>query len=437
MIDRSHTPARRSWVASANGHPDFPIQNLPIGVFTPDGGRPRGGIAIGDEIFDLASALRLGLFSGPAARAAEAACGATLNSFFALGREARNALRHGVGDILDADGKDRARIEGERASFMHSADRCRLELPAQVGDYTDFFAGIHHATNAGKLLRPDNPLLPNYKHLPVGYHGRASSVVSSGAPVRRPSGQRKGATEPAPSFGPSRSLDFELELGVWIGLGNDLGTPIAVKDAADHIAGFCLLNDWSARDIQAFEYQPLGPFLGKSFCTSVSPWVVTPEALAPFRIPQPRRPAGDPAPLPYLLDPSDQGMGALDIELEVFLWSSGLQSKGLPPERLAASNARHLYWTVAQLVAHHSCGGCNLRPGDLFGTGTISSDTREGLGSLLEISAGGRQPVELASGEARRFLEDGDTIIMRARCAREGFVPIGFGECRGTIMPAL
>jgi fumarylacetoacetase len=310
-------------------------------------------------------------------------------------------------------------------------------LPAQVGDYTDFFAGIHHATNAGKLLRPDNPLLPNYKHLPVGYHGRASSVVSSGSPVRRPSGQRKGATEPAPSFGPSRSLDFELELGVWIGPGNELGTPIAVKDAADHIAGFCLLNDWSARDIQTFEYQPLGPFLGKSFCTTVSPWVITPEALAPFRMPLPRRPAGDPAPLPYLLDAEDQQAGALDIELEVCLSSLGLQAKGLPPHRIALSNAHHLYWTVAQLVAHHTCGGCNLRPGDLFGTGTISSDTREGLGSLLEISAGGRQPVELGSGEARRFLEDGDTIIMRARCAREGFAPIGFGECRGTIVPAL
>ena len=437
MLDRSHAPTRRSWVASANQHPDFPIQNLPLGVFAPAGGRPRGGIAIGDEILDLASALKLGFFSGLAARAAEAACGTTLNSLFALGREARNALRHGVGDLLDAESKDRGQFEGLRAEFIHSATGCRLDLPAHVGDYTDFFAGIHHATNAGRLLRPDNPLLPNYKHLPVGYHGRASSIVASGGPVRRPNGQRKGAAETAPSFGPSRSLDFELELGVWIGPGNDLGTPIAVKDAADHIAGFCLLNDWSARDIQAFEYQPLGPFLGKSFCTTVSPWVITPEALAPFRMPQPRRPVGDPAPLPYLLDAEDQEAGALDIELEVCLWTHGLQAKELPPARIALSNARHLYWTVAQLVAHHSCGGCNLRPADLFGTGTISSDTREGLGSLLEISAGGRQPIELASGEARRFLEDGDTIIMRARCAREGFVSIGFGECRGTIAPAL
>ena len=436
MIDRSHAPARRSWVASADQHPEFPIQNLPFGVFTPEGGRPRGGIAIGDEIFDIASALKLGLFNGLAARAAEAACGATLNSFLALGREARNALRQAAGDVLDADGEDRARIEGLRADFIHSAAGCRLEVPAMVGDYTDFFAGIHHATNAGKLLRPDNPLLPNYKHLPVGYHGRASSIVSSGVSVRRPSGQRKAAGEHAPSFGPSRSLDFELELGVWIGRGNPLGTPIAVSRAADHIAGFCLLNDWSARDIQAFEYQPLGPFLGKNFCTTVSPWVITPEALAPFRMPQPPRPPEDAAPLPYLIDPSDQASGALDIELEVFLCSQSLQSKGLPAQRLAASNARHLYWTVAQLVAHHTCGGCNLRPGDLFGTGTISSDAPDGLGSLLEISAGGRRPVELGSGETRRFLEDGDTIILRAHCRRDGFATIGFGECRGTIAPA-
>jgi len=437
MIDHSHAPTRRSWVTSANQHPDFPIQNLPFGVFTPGGGRPRGGIAIGDEIFDIAGALKLGLFNGPAARAAETACGGTLNSFFALGRDARSALRHAVGDILDAEGKDRARIEGLRADFIHGAARCRLELPAHVGDYTDFFAGIHHATNAGKLFRPDNPLLPNYKHLPVGYHGRASSIVSSGTPVRRPSGQRKAASEQAPSFGPSRSLDFELEVGVWIGPGNELGTPIVVTRAADHIAGFCLLNDWSARDIQAFEYQPLGPFLGKSFCTTISPWVVTPEALAPFRVAQARRPPEDPTPLPYLLDPSDQAAGALDVSLEVFLWSQGLQSRDLPPHRLSASNARHLYWTVAQLVAHHSCGGCNLRPGDLFGTGTISSEAQDGLGSLLEISAGGRRPVELASGESRRFLEDGDTIIMRAHCRRDGFATIGFGECRGTIAPAL
>ena len=437
MIDETHSPARRSWVASANQHADFPIQNLPFCVFAPPEGAARGGVAIGDEIFDLAAALELGLFDGLAGRAAEAACGATLNPLFALGREARVALRRRLGDILDADGRDRAKVETLRSRLMHRADDCRLELPAAIGDYTDFFAGIHHATNAGKLFRPDNPLLPNYKYVPIGYHGRASSIAVSGATLRRPSGQRKPSTETAPSFGPSRSLDYELELGVWIGPGNELGTPVAIADAASHIAGFCLLNDWSARDIQAWEYQPLGPFLGKSFFTTISPWVVTPEALAPFRMAQAPRPAGDPAPLPYLLDAADQAAGALDIELEVFLLTPGLQSKGFGPQRLSAGNARHLYWTVAQLVTHHSSGGCNLRAGDLFGTGTISTPEDGGLGSLLEISAGGRRPIELPSGETRRFLEDGDTIVMRARCQRQGFATIGLGECRGTIAAAI
>jgi fumarylacetoacetase len=433
-IDRTHAPGRRSFVASANGHPEFPIQNLPLGVFSPAGGKARGGIAIGDHIFDLSAALKLDLFSGLAAEAAQAVCGAMLNPLFAIPRERRRALRHAVGDLLDAE--NRAAIEGLQAQLLHRGAECELALPAVVGDYTDFFAGIHHATNAGKLLRPDNPLLPNYKYVPVGYHGRASSVVVSGTPVRRPDGQRKPAAEPAPSFGPSRSLDFELELGVWIGPGNELGTPIAVSAAAEHIAGFCLLNDWSARDIQAWEYQPLGPFLGKSFCTTVSPWVVTPEALAPFRIPQPSRLEEDPQPLPYLFDRTDQMTGAFDIALEVYLSTPGMEGKQLPPHRLATSNARHLYWTVAQLVAHHSCGGCNLRAGDLFGTGTVSSPEPEGLGSLLEISAGGRRSIELPSGESRRFLEDGDSVILRAHGRREGFVSIGFGECRGTIMPA-
>jgi fumarylacetoacetase len=436
-IDETHSPARRSWVASANEHADFPIQNLPLCVFATTQGAARGGVAIGDEIFDLAAALELGLFDGLAARAAEAACGETLNPLFALGREARVAFRRRLGDILDADGRGRAKVEALRSRLIHHADDCRLELPAAIGDYTDFFAGIHHATNAGRLFRPDNPLLPNYKYVPIGYHGRASSIAVSGATLRRPSGQRKPATETAPSFGPSRSLDYELELGVWIGPGNERGTPVAIADAASHIAGFCLLNDWSARDIQAWEYQPLGPFLGKSFFTTISPWVVTPEALAPFRMAQAPRPEGDPAPLPYLLDAADQAAGALDIELEVFLLTPGLKSKGFGPQRLSVGNARHLYWTVAQLVTHHSSGGCNLRAGDLFGTGTISAPEDGGLGSLLEISAGGRRPIELPSGETRRFLEDGDTVVMRARCRRQGFATIGLGECRGTIAPAI
>ena len=436
MIDDTHAPGRRSWVASANQHAEFPIQNLPLGIFAPQGGAPRGGVAIGDEIFDLAAALELGLFEGLSAEAAKAASSATLNPLFALGREARTALRHRIGDILDADGKDRAKIEALRDKLLHRAADCRLEVPAAIGDYTDFFAGINHATNAGKLFRPDNPLMPNYKYVPIGYHGRASSIGASGAKVRRPDGQRKPANETVPTFGPCRSLDYELELGVWIGPGNDLGDPIRISEAAHHIAGFCLLNDWSARDIQGWEYQPLGPFLGKSFCTTVSPWVVTPEALAPFRLAQAPRPAGDPAPLPYLLDAADQASGALDIDLEVFLLTSTMQAKGLEPHRLSAGNARDLYWTVNQLVAHHTSGGCNLRPGDIFGTGTISGTTADSLGSLLEISAGGRQPITLPSGESRRFLEDGDTVIMRAHCRREGFASIGFGECRGTIVAA-
>jgi fumarylacetoacetase len=432
MLDDTHRPDRRSWVASANGHSDFPIQNLPLGIFTPEGGAPRGGVAIGDDILDLAAAHEL--LGGLAGEAARAASGASLNPLFALGREARAALRRGVGELLDAETAGEARRA--RGRILHRASDCRLELPATVGDYTDFFAGIHHATNAGKLVRPDNPLAPSYKYLPIGYHGRSSSIGVSPGWLRRPRGQRKGASEPAPSFGPSRSLDFELELGIWIGPGNALGEPIPIGEAPQHVAGLCLLNDWSARDIQGWEQQPLGPFLGKSFATTVSPWVVTAEALAPFRLAQPARPAADPRPLPYLSDAADQTAGALDIELEALLLTLDMQAKALPPHRLCASNARHLYWTIAQLIAHHSSNGCNLRPGDLLGSGTISGPTPEMLASLLEITAGGRQAFTLASGENRRFLEDGDTVILRARCRREGFASIGFGECRGTIVPA-
>src|SRR5438132_5336185 len=280
MIDETHSAARRSWVASANGHSDFPIQNLPLGVFAPPGGAARGGSAIGDEIFDLAAALELGLFEGIAARAAEAASGTTLNPLFALGREPRVALRRRLSEILDSDGREHGRSEALRSRLLHRAADCRLELPAAIGDYTDFFAGIHHATNAGKLFRPDNPLLPNYKYVPIGYHGRASSITVSGATLRRPNGQRKGASDAIPSFGPSRSLDYDLELGVWIGPGNALGEPIPIVDAVNHIAGFCLLNDCSARDLQGWEYQPVAPFLGTSSCTTISPSVVTPEAMA-------------------------------------------------------------------------------------------------------------------------------------------------------------
>ncbi len=429
MIDATHDASRRSWVESANGHPDFPIQNLPFVVFSVDGGEPCGGVAIGDEIFDLRQAD--GLFSGEAAEAADAAAGPVLNPLFALGARPRRALRAALSDLLAADGTARSRVEPLRLALLHKASDCALHLPVKVGDYTDFFAGIHHATNTGRMMRPDNPLLPNYKHMPIGYHGRASSIVPSGAAIQRPSGQRKPAGEAAPTFGPSRNLDYELELGVFIGPGNARGAPIPIGAAADHIAGFCLLNDWSARDIQAWEYQPLGPFLAKSFATTISPFVVAPEALAPFRVPQDERPADDPQPLDYLV--STEPDAAFDIMLEVLIHTPGLKAERRPPQRLALSNARHLYWTASQMIAHHTCGGCNLEPGDLIGTGTISAPTDEGLGSLLELTQGGRKPIVLASGETRRFLEDGDEVIMRASCARAGFATIGFGECRGTI----
>ncbi|WP_298957701.1 fumarylacetoacetase [uncultured Methylobacterium sp.] len=433
MIDATHDPARRSLVASANGHPDFPVQNLPLGVFSPAGGAPRGGVAIGDRILDLPAALGLGLLDGPARAAAEAAAGEALNPYFALPAAARGALRARLSDLLAEDGPERGRIEAAGEGLLHRAETCRMHLPARIGDYTDFYAGLHHAVAVGRLFRPDAPLMPNYKHVPIGYHGRASSVVVSGAPVYRPHGQRRPGDQPAPDFGPCRNLDYELELGIWIGPGNARGEPVPIAEAASRIAGFCLLNDWSARDIQAWEYQPLGPFLAKSFCTTVSPWVVTTEALAPFRIPQAPRPEGDPAPLPYLHDPADAAAGAFDIDLDVLLLTPGMRE----PERLARSNARHLYWTAAQLVAHHASNGCPLAPGDLLGTGTISGPDRDGCGSLLELNRGGREPVRLAGGETRRFLEDGDTVILRASCRRDGFALIGFGEARGVVTAGL
>jgi fumarylacetoacetase len=436
-LDATHDPQRQSWVATANGHPDFPIQNLPFCIFTPKaGGPPRGGVAIGNSILDVAAALAEGLLDGAARPAAEAAAGPVLNDLFAFEPSARQALRARLGDLLDAAGPERTTLEGLAGRLLHAAADCTLHLPARIGDYTDFYVGIHHATNVGRVFRPDNPLLPNYKHVPIGYHGRASSVAPSGTPVRRPNGQRKPATEDAPSFGPSRNLDYELELGIWIGAGNALGDPIRIAEAGGHVAGFCLLNDWSARDIQGWEYQPLGPFLSKSFGTSVSPFVVTSEALAPFRMAQLPRAAEDPVPLPYLLDATDQRQGALDITLEVLISTPGLRQQGLPPQRLALSSTRHMYWTVAQMVAHHTSNGCNLNPGDLLGSGTLSGPDAESCGSLLEASRAGKEPVKLASGEERRFLEDGDEVIFRARAERDGFVSIGFGECRGRVVPA-
>ncbi|MFI8337567.1 fumarylacetoacetase [Pseudomonas taetrolens] len=426
----------QSWIASANGHRDFPLQNLPMGIFSLNGSAPRSGVAIGEHIFDLEAGLAAGLFEGQAKVAVEATMGGVLNAFFALGRSARVALRERLLELLSEGSTLRGKIEAQGARLLPLAADCELQVPAKIGDYTDFYVGIEHAKNVGKLLRPDNPLLPNYKYVPIGYHGRASTIRASGADVRRPKGQTLPAGQTEPAFGPCARLDYELELGIWIGQGNEMGDPIPVSEAGDHIAGFCLLNDWSARDIQAWEYQPLGPFLSKSFITSISPWVVTAEALEPFRRAQPARPEGDPQPLAYLLDPQDQAKGALDIELEVLLLTESMREQNLPAHRLGLSNSLNMYWTAAQLVAHHSVNGCQLQSGDLFGSGTLSGPDRSQLGSLLEITEGGKLPVELASGEVRKFLEDGDEIILRARCIREGYASIGFGECRGKVIAA-
>jgi fumarylacetoacetase len=432
ILDETHDAGRRSWVPGADGHPDFPIQNLPFGVFAPQGEDPRGGIAIGNSIVDLRALSKAGILTGDAARAGNAGSEPTLNNLLALGVGPRRALRRQLSELLTAG----AAVEPKIRPLLHEAKDCSMHMPSAIGDYTDFYVGIHHANNIGKQFRPDNPLLPNYKHIPIGYHGRSSSVRPSGFPVRRPNGQTKLPDTNDPLFGPCQRLDYELELGVWVGPGNELGGPIPIASAAEHIAGYCLLNDWSARDIQAWEYQPLGPFLSKNFVTTISCWVVTPEALVPFQKPQPPRPHGDPVPLPYLLDSSDQRSGAFDIELEILLLSAEMRNRKMPPHRLAVSNAKHMYWTAAQMLTHHTSGGCDLRPGDLLGTGTISGPDAGSFGSLLETTAGGQKPIVLPSGEERRFLQDGDEVLLRAHAHRAGFASIGFGECRGLITPA-
>ena len=438
-LDSTHDPELQSWVDSANGHVDFPIQNLPFGVFEPidraarGSSGSRGGIRIGDEILDLAALSRTELLTGAAQVAATAADAASLNGLFELGPEHRKDLRQQVSALLTVGAKQQAALE----ALLCPVGDAALSLPAVVGDYTDFYAGIHHATAVGSLFRPDNPLLPNYKWVPVAYHGRASTVQPSGRPFHRPNGQVKTPDDPAPTYRPSDRVDFELELGIWIGAKNSPGQPIPIGRAAEHVAGYCLLNDWSTRDVQAWEYQPLGPFLSKSFATSVSTWVITPEALAPYRIPLSARPVGDPDPLPYLRDEHDQRCGGLDFDLEVLIATRAMRDKAVPAQRLSLSSTRHLYWSVAQLIAHHTSGGCNLRPGDLIGSGTISAPHPDGCGSMLELTHGGAEPVSLPTGETRTYLLDGDEITLRARAARPGVAPVGLGECRAVVQPAL
>ena len=427
-IDETHDPARTSWVESANGHPDFPIQNLPFGVFSIGNGDPRIGVAIGDCILDLKALSGTDLLDEHWRLALSLS---TLNAWFAHGPEDARTLRHRLSDLLSNE----TYRHGVQPHLVRQAS-AEMHLPCAIGDYTDFYVGIHHATNVGKQFRPDNPLLPNYKYVPIGYHGRASSVRVSGEPVVRPKGQRKPPEADAPEYGPSRRLDYELELGIFIGKGNRLGHTIPIGEAGDHIAGYCLLNDWSARDLQAWEYQPLGPFLAKNFLTSISPWVVTSEALAPFRKAMPPRPEGDPAPLPYLADDADQVGGGLGVQLEVTLTTTKMREAGLAPHVLSEGSAdAAMYWSAAQIVTHHASNGCNLQSGDLIGTGTLSTAEDSGLGSLLEISKGGKAPIDLSSGEKRSFLEDGDELTLSARCEAPDAVPIGFGSCTGHILP--
>lgn len=414
-LNETHDPNLKSWVDSAQDS-EFPVQNLPFGVFSPSSAEPRIGVAIGDRVLDA----REWAQNADLSETIKAALSRpTLNGFMSLGQESWSLARLAISRAL--------RQDGDRSAPLYKASDCKMHLPADIGDYTDFYASIYHATNVGALFRPDNPLLPNYKHIPIAYHGRASSIVPSGTPIKRPKGQTKADDAESPSFGPSRVLDYELEMGAFIGPGNQLGEPIDAHVAEDHLFGLCLLNDWSARDLQKWEYQPLGPFLAKNFASTISPWIVTTEALAPFRCDPFQRPEGDPLPLDYLL-PAGSGF---DIHLEAQIAQADTE-----PMTLCRSNSKWLYWTIAQMIAHHTSNGCNLKPGDLIGTGTISGPDIESLGSLLELTRGGKQPFQLPNGESRRFLEDGDRIVLRARCERQGFASIGFGECSGEIVGA-
>ncbi|MEM8930083.1 MAG: fumarylacetoacetase [Acidobacteriota bacterium] len=436
LINATHDPSLTSWVESANAaEADFPIQNLPFGVFHTEGTAPRVGVAIGDQIVDVATSFDGGAFASAddqdlVAAASEACRGPVLNPLFALGKPAWSALRRALqGALVDGSStRDAVRL-------VSMAD-ATLVLPVQVGDYTDFYCSIHHATNVGSLFRPDNPLMPNYKHLPVGYHGRASSVVLSGTDVRRPSGQTKAPDAAAPSFGPSRLLDYELEVGFFVGPGNALGESVDLDGCEDRIFGYCLVNDWSARDIQGWEYQPLGPFLAKSFQTSISPWIVTSEALAPFRVPAFERAADDPQPLPHLDSERNRALGGVDLVLDVHLATERMRAEGTEPHRLSHGNFRHMYWTAAQMVTHHCSNGCDLRPGDLLASGTVSGPDKDSRGCLLELTWRGAEPVELDNGEVRKFLQDGDELILSGHCEGEGARRIGFGECRGVVLPA-
>ena len=440
-VDETHSVNLTSWIESANRPTtDFPPQNLPFCLFK-SAGKNRIGVGIGDQVIDLAELAQAGLLPSGAKAAA---CGASLNALMGLSLDARRELRSTLSRLVTVPESALAADLNLGRRCLHAQKDLNFEVPAHIGDYTDFYASVFHATNVGLMFRPDNPLLPNYKHIPIGYHGRASSIVTSGSPIRRPSGQLPpGVAGQEPAFGPCKNLDYELELGFWIGQGNPLGESIPISQAERHLFGVCLLNDWSARDMQRWEYQPLGPFLAKNFASSISPWVVTLEALAPFRCPSFQRPAGDPEPLPYLTDSRDRTAGGFDIQLEVWLASRMMREQGLEPIRISLGSFAQMYWTPAQMLTHHASNGCNLRTGDLLGSGTVSGPARDSRGCLLELTWNGdsgkpvpadqRTPLRLPSGESRIYLADGDEVIFRGWCERSGARRIGLGECRGQI----
>ncbi|RRS09455.1 fumarylacetoacetase [Pseudoalteromonas sp. J010] len=434
QINETHDIQLKSWVASANATgTDFPIQNLPFAVFRRKNSNEefRGGVAIGDQVLDLGAVVDANLLSGDAAEAAEAANAPALNEFMGMGQQYWSALRLALSRALREGSELQSSLEGA----LVAQDDVEYALPCHIGDYTDFYTSIYHATAVGSLFRPDNPLLPNYKWVPIGYHGRSSSIGVSGQAFPRPKGQTKAPDADTPSFGPCKRLDYELELGIYLGKGNELGDSIAIKDAEDHVFGFCLFNDWSARDLQAWEYQPLGPFLAKNFASTVSPWVVTTEALAPYRT-QWHRDENDPQPLDYLESTQNRESGAIDIRMDVLLETEKMRSEGAKASKLSESSFKHSYWTVAQMVTHHTVNGCNFLPGDMLGSGTQSGPEHEEAGSLLELSRGGKETITLENGEERKFLEDGDKVIMRGWCEADGYNRIGFGSVEGTILPA-
>lgn len=432
-LNATHDPALTSWVVSANGHPDFPIQNLPFAVFRRAGSAEpwRGGVAIGDQIVDMAAAVAAGVFTGKAAEPAHAAAESTLNHLMQMGPQPASSLRSALSKALQTGSAEQTALQ---ACLVPQAEAA-YAVPAHIGDYTDFYTSVHHATNIGRQFRPDNPLLPNYKWVPIGYHGRSSSIGVSGQAFRRPKGQVKPPDADAPVLRPTARLDIELEMGIFVGQPNALGDPVTMDEAEAHVFGLVLFNDWSARDIQPWEYQPLGPFLSKNFASTLSPWVVTLEALAPFRSAF-TRPQGDPEPLPYLSSGANRAAGAFDIQLEALIQTARMKAKRAAPVRLALTNYRHAYWSAAQLVVHHTVNGCNLQAGDLLGTGTLSGPTPDSACALIELTQGGKHPITLPDGETRTWLEDGDSITLRGWCERPGAVRIGFGECVGTVLPA-